>query len=529
MDRVDIVATLAAKNIAGESVGGGAWLGLAKLWFLIAGYGLAVALAYLVSEATYGQYQTVARAVAVPNMVIIYTVMFAVSRPLSAEFDDGLPNYDAIRRRGLALAAGLGAIAALGMVALAPVLARWWNAPSLATPLRVVAPISLIYALYAVNVGTLNASRRFGRQAALDVTMATLKTGLMAAAAALTLGLTWIVAGFTAAATCALLLSVVLVAGVRPTRAVTVGDARLMAGEAPRVVGDAPPMVGFASALIVFTVVLNLLQSADLLILSSFSDSEALRDQTGYYASAQLVAWVPYSLMNAVALVAFPFVASLGDDGRDGADREGSAGRTRAYVGSVATAALTLLTLMSSVAAAASTEIQSLLFPSAYSAAGGHLRLLVFGFSGYSFANTVAWMCNSAGRKLAALAIVSVPLVTAVGLAFALCPSQHAHGAATAVAIAGALATVAGLVGLTRVFSVEIPWLHLLKLGGAMAAVFAVGWLVPSPADLGGLTAKLLVVAKLAALALTFVGVAFATRAVTVDQLRALRRRREPV
>lgn len=490
---------MASKSIAGKSIGGGAWLGIAKLWFLVAGYGLNVALTHLVEGGTFGQYQTVARAVAVPNMVIIYTVMFAVSRPLSAEFESGVPNYAAIRRHGLRLAAVLGILASGTMLLLAPTLAGWWKDDALTTPLRVVAPISLVYALYAVNIGTLNAMRKFSRQAALDITMATLKTGFMASAAALVLGLTWIVAGFTIAAGCALLLSAVLVRSARPKTEPSTST---------------PSMAGFAASLILFTAVLNLLQSSDLLILSSFSTTAELKAETGYYSSAQLIAWVPYSLMNAVALVAFPFVATITESGDDD--------RARKYVGAVAMTAFTLLALMSAVAAAAAHEVQSLLFPKAYSAAAEHLQLLVFGFSGYSFANTVAWMCNSAGHKRAALAIVSVALLTAVPLAFILCPGQHAHGAAIAVVVAGGAATVAGLSGLFVVFKVAPPWMHLLKLAAAVAVTFAIGMTVSVPT--AGLIGKLAIVGKLALLTIGFVGVAFGTKAVTVAQLRELRR-----
>jgi O-antigen/teichoic acid export membrane protein len=237
-----------------KSLGGGAWLGLAKLWFLVAGYGLNVALTHLVVESTYGQYQTIARAVAVPNMVIIYTIMFATSRPLSEQLEDGCPAYDAIRRKGFRLALGLGALSTAITLGLAPALAAWWDDSTLVGPVCVVAPISLVYALYAVNVGTLNGTRRFSRQAALDITMATLKAVLMAGAAVLALGLDAIVGGFTLAAVAALALSFVLVAQGRPP------------GQAGT---PAPAMVGFAASLVLFTAALNLLQSVDLMVLSS--------------------------------------------------------------------------------------------------------------------------------------------------------------------------------------------------------------------------------------------------------------------
>lgn len=497
---------------ARKSLGGGAWLGLAKLWFLVAGYALNVALTHWVEESLYGQYQTVARAVAVPNMVIIYTIMFAVSRPLSAQLEDGLPAYAAIRRKGFRLALGLGVIATAMTLALAPTLARWWDDPSLTEPLWVVAPISLVYALYAVNVGTLNGTRRFSRQAALDITMATLKAGFMATAALLALGLAPIVGGFTLAAVAALLLSFVLV-GRR--RAGAEGSAEGSPEGSPEGSTAAPKMAGFAAALILFTAALNLLQSVDLLVLSSYSETAARKDAVGYYSSAQLVAWVPYSLMNAVALVAFPFVASLAGRGDDA--------RTQGYVRATVTTTLTLLACLSAVVAAAAPEVQALLFPGAYATAATHLRLLVFGFSGYSFANTIAWICNSAGNRRAALALVGLPLVTVVPLTLLLCPDQHAEGAATAVIVAGTLAVVGGLVGLRVAFGVGVPWAHLAKLALAVGVVLGLGHVVAVPT--AGLLGKLAILGKLALLGVAFVVVVLGTRAVTLAQLRELRRR----
>jgi len=503
----DASARPSPAHVGRKSLGGGAWLGLAKLWFLVAGYALNVALTHLVAESLYGQYQTVARAVAVPNMVIIYTIMFATSRPLSEQLDDGCPAYSAIRGQGFRLALGLGVLATALTLGLAPALAAWWDDPTLVGPLCVVAPISLVYALYAVNVGTLNGTRRFSRQAALDITMATLKAVLMAGAAVLALGLPAIVGGFTLAAVAALALSFVLVARGRPS-----GDTG----------APAPAMAGFAAALVVFTAALNLLQSVDLMVLSSASETAARKDAVGYYSSAQLVALVPYSLMNAAALVAFPFVASLAGRGQGRELDE----RARGYIQATGATTLTLLALMSSIVAAAAPEVQRLLFPGAYATAASHLRLLVLGYSGYSFANTVAWICNSAGNRRAALALVLLPLGTVVPLLFLLCPERHAEGAALAVATAGALAVVGALVVLRVVFRAGVPWAHLAKLALAVGVVLGLGHVLVVPT--AGLLGKLAILGKLLALGVGFVAVVMLTRAVTVAQLRELRTRGQP-
>ena len=84
-------------------------LGIAKLYFLFAGFAVIKTLDHLLDEATLGDYMAVARLIAVPNMVIVFTLMFTVSRPLAAEFEQGSPSYFALRRRGFRMALLMGA------------------------------------------------------------------------------------------------------------------------------------------------------------------------------------------------------------------------------------------------------------------------------------------------------------------------------------------------------------------------------------------------------------------------------------
>jgi stage V sporulation protein B len=483
--------------------GGGLWLGVAKLWFLVASYAISISLTHLVPAEVWGRYYVVARLIAVPNMVIIYTLLFSVSRPLAAQYDAGFPAYHGLRRRGVALALGLGGAASLVFFTGAPIFSSLLTDDLLTTPIRVVAPISLVYALYAVNLGTINAVRRFRRQAALDIAMATMKSGFIIAAAAAGLGLAATVGGFTLASVAALLLSTVLVAGVRPASA---------GHEAPRA-----SVASFAGVLIVFTAVVNLLQSADVLLLKGFAETQAQDEAVGFYASAQQVALVPYSLMNAMALLVFPLIASI--------DQQREPERVRAYLSQTARVTVLLLAFMSSVGSASASDIQALLFPDAYGTAARELRLLVWGFSGYSFAVTTAWVFNSAKRSRMAVLLVACPLVVVIAAAWILVPSAFTEGAAVAVAAAGAVATVAALGMLRRSFGAAVPVVHLLKLAAAVSAVelVAYAWPVMATAGLGG---KLAIVGKLVVLSGTFVSVVALTRGVTKSEIVELRRAR---
>ena len=91
---------------------GGISIGFAKLFFLFAGYAVSIYLTQLVSPATYGDYNVLSQFITVPNMVLIQSLLFAVSRPMSAELasrplEEARPVYAGLRRRGFAMALGL--------------------------------------------------------------------------------------------------------------------------------------------------------------------------------------------------------------------------------------------------------------------------------------------------------------------------------------------------------------------------------------------------------------------------------------
>lgn len=486
---------------ASELSKGGLSLGFAKLFFLLAGYAVSIALTRLVPPGTFGDYTVVSQIIAIPNMVLIQTLLFAVSRPMSAEYDAGLPSYDDLRRRGFRLAGLLGGLVAVVFILGADPLATYaLKDPSLAGALRVVGIIPLIYAAYAVNVGTLNAVRKFQFQAGLDIFMAMTKTTLIIGAAAMGFGLAEILGGFTFASLLALGLSILFVSRCRPR---TAGSGN----------GPLPAMAEFTGLLLVFTAGVNLLQALDLVLLKQFAASQAQKDAVGFYSSANLVARVPYSMMNAVSLVMFPLIATM--------HAQSDRSQVQRYVTATAKVSVFLLCFMSSVGAGAAAEVQRLLFPAAYGEAAGELRLLVWGMSGYSLTVTAAWIFNSTRRSQLALLLIAVPLVVVGAAGFVLVPQSFTSGAATAVAIGGAAGAVASLIALARSLGAALSPVYLLKLLAAVA-------LVEAASRAFAPTGKILIIVKLALLAAVFLGAAAVTRAVTPAELRELRKKRAP-
>ncbi len=486
---------------------GGLSLGVAKLFFLVAGYVVSVALAQLLSPTAFGQYRVVSDLVAVPNMVLIQSLLFAVSRPMSAELasrplEAARPVYAGLRRRGFVMALGLGGLVTAVFFIGADLLATYYfKDANTVTPLRVVAPIPLIYAMYAVNVGTLNATRRFHLQATLDIVMAASKTGLMLVAAGVGFGLGGVMGGFTGASLLALTLSVGFIAWSQGSYRQSAATGRI----------ELPGMAKFTGLLLLFTGAVNLLVAADLLILQKFVTSEAQKVLVGFYSSANLVARVPYSVMVAVSLVMFPLIATLNA-------RDDQAQISR-YVTATTRVCVMLLVFMSSVGASAAPEVQKLLFPAAYGQVAEELRYLVWGLSGYSLAVTAAWICNSNHQSRLALGLVGAPLVTVVVAASVLVPRSFTGGAAMAVAIAGAVGAIGALAALHQFYGARLSLGFLIKIAGAALAVEAAAraW---APAG------KVAILAKLVVLAALFVAVVVISRAVTVDEVRGLRRAR---
>jgi hypothetical protein len=132
---------------------------------------------------------------------------------------------------------------------------------------------------------------------------------------------------------------------------------------------------------------------------------------------------------------------------------------------------------------------------------------------------TAAWICNSNHKSRLALALVGAPLATVVVAASLLVPHSFTSGAAMAVAIAGAVGAVGALAVLIRFYGARLSPVFALKIIAAvcLVEVAARAW---APAG------KLAILLKLIALAVLFVTVVVATRAVTLEEVRGLRRAR---
>jgi len=189
-------AAKAVPETAAKTVGRGVmFIGFAKVFFMISGSLQRILLTRIVGAADFGDFAVVNNVVSIVNNTVVQGTIQGVSK-LTAEDD---ARAGAVQRAGIRLQAGLGLLLALALIVGAPFIAALYETPRLTLYFRIAALIPLIYAVYAVYIGSANGLRRFRTQASFDVGFSTAKTILLLGLAYLW-SVTGAFVGFVAAA-----------------------------------------------------------------------------------------------------------------------------------------------------------------------------------------------------------------------------------------------------------------------------------------------------------------------------------------
>jgi O-antigen/teichoic acid export membrane protein len=274
----------------------------AKIFFIGAGLVQQVLLPNTLGLAGYGLLSRVLAPMNVVNNVAVGASMQNASRSTAA----GAPPLASILRVQIALA--LAVVAAL--LAAAPFVASFQNAPAVLVPLRLGAVLCGLYVVYATLVGVVNGRQAFAAQAGLDVTAATLRTaglvvGGLVGARLLGSGPLGAVAGTVLAGAAMVALATAL---VKPRGLLSdSGDGSLA-------------IVRSVAALAGAQLVTNTLLQVDVVLLGrvfavrGIASEEADR-AIGVYRACQLFSLLPYQLVASVSLTLFPLVAKVRAEG----------------------------------------------------------------------------------------------------------------------------------------------------------------------------------------------------------------------
>jgi stage V sporulation protein B len=461
--------------------GGVAVLG-AKVFFLVTGFVQQPLLRFAVGLNDFGG---LAQALVVSNTVnnvVVSSGTQGVSRVVA-----GAPGHeDEALRAALRVHVPLAVVVAAAMAAAAPLYARFEHADDVVAPLFVLAVVALLYGLYAPLIGYLNGRNAFGRQAALDVMFATLRTlGLVAFGYAFVArglsGVLGTTVGWVVAAVCIVPLAV---------RWTGLGRPSALAATPPAGVPTRRAYLTMLLPIAGAQLCTNALLQADIALLGRFlSESgaanaalgtaprEAVKSWVATYKECQTFAFLPYQLLFSVTLVLFPMLA------RAQSDRDAVA--VRAYVARGARLAALFGGLLVGVIIA----IPESMLAFAYGAADAHrgadvLRVMALAQGAFAMLGIATTVLTSVGRERTSAWITLAALVAVVLACFVLVPGAafgHAQlvssAEATLVALSGAL-VVAGAIARAQT-GAFVPAGTIVRVGSALAVCFAVGLWMP--------------------------------------------------
>jgi stage V sporulation protein B len=456
-----------------EAGRGALFIGFAKAFFMVAGFLQRVLLARFISPAEYGAFSVVNNAISTVNNTMVQGTIQSVSK-FTAEDD---ARAGAVQRAGLKMQAVLGLLIAGVFVLAAPAIARFVKAPEHVSLFRLAAAIPLVYAFYAVYVGTANGLRKFHIQAGFDVGFSTAKTILLLAGAVIghRVGdsVAGAFAGFIAAA-----LIILLVA------------ARTIGKRAEQQTFPALRLITFMGGVVLYTLLINLALNYDLLLLRRFAGAAApgapADTLAGAYEAVRNLALLPYQALLVVTFVVFPLVSRA----TFAADRE----TTAAYVRQTLRYALILGVALAVTLSARPAALLAILYPKAFGVGAQALPILAAGIVALALLSIAGSIVTASGRPDIAVALVALTLAVGSSLAFVIVPGT-APGAAmlTAAALATALGMVAGLLAalvyLWRRFAALPPPLSVLRVCAAAISATSLGRVMPGQGKIAGLAA----------------------------------------
>jgi O-antigen/teichoic acid export membrane protein len=477
-------------DIAKTAGRGSIYITAAKLWFIISGYGIIFALPRFISREDYGLYKVVVGAVSIINAVIITSTQQTVSKYISQDEEKA----DSVKSKALKLQTLVGGAAALGFFLLAPVIAKYLNDERLTNYLRLASLITLSYSFYAVFIGYFNGQKKFLRQAIVDMAYSTFKVTFIVLFAWLGFGVMGGIGGFALAAASVLALSVIVAGSGKRFGEVRIAD-----------------LFTFQSYVLLFTLLLNLLQKVDLMMVKALSSSDATiaSINAAEYSAAIDIANITYQIIISITFVVFPLVSqsTFADDNE----------KTRSYISNTLRYSLMIMAIVATLFSANAQALLSLVFPTGYQGGSGALRVVAYGMLFFGMLYVLTTIISASGQPKVSLMIGAMTLAASALLNSLLIPAYGLTGAGMATTAAMLLGGVMASAYLLVKFKVLMPVISAVRIIGCAGLVYA--------ASLGFSTSsKILIVIKLAALGLLYVAALVLSRELGRDDVSALKR-----
>lgn len=484
-----IQGALNPADVVQQAGRGTIYISAAKAYFMATGLIIYVVLPRLLTVEQFGFYSVVVGVTSVINAVVMNGTVLTVSRFVAQD----VTRAGAVKNKALQLQMLIGGGIALVYYGAAPWLASALRDARLTTYFQLMALITLTYAFYAVFMGTLNGRRQFLRQAFLDSMYSTFKVTFVVGLAWLSHAVIGALVGWLIAGLVALAISIVLVG-----RAASAG--RVQARE----------LLQFQSWLLIYTLIINLLQKVDLLLVKALSSPDPIiaSEQAGYYNAVMTIANVVFQSVVAITSVAFPFVAQAAS----GANRDA----IKQYMTQTTRFSLMVMACLATLFVGNASGLLALIYRPEYLAGMDALRIAPFGMLMFGWFSVLCSLISGSGHPRVAVWLAAVTCVADALLNALFIPVWGLVGAAAATLIAMSVGVALGAVYVHWRFEAHIGWMSLLRIAAVAVIVLVASQLIQATG--------VLMLLKLSIQPLVFVGLLVAVKEIGAVELRAMKR-----
>src|SRR5262249_40439081 len=434
-------------------------------------------------------YQVVIGVVSVVNAVLVVGTSQTVSKYVSQEPD----RAEGIKAAALRAQVIVGFTVSIGFFLLAPALAGQLNDSRLTGYFRLAAAIPLFYSFYAVFTGYFNGKKEFFKQASIDMTYSTLKAAFIVSLTWLGYGVWGGVGGFALAAGSILVIAWIVARESRPAE-------KFAARE----------LFAFQFYLLASTLIINLLQKTDLILVKAMSapDPAVAAVNAGYYGAAVYVADITFPINFSMTVFIFSLVSEDTFHKKEGT--------TRGVLATTLRAVVIIMVPVATLFSANAGSVLALVYPGDYQRASHALAILAFGASLFGLLYVTTTVITASGRPLVTLALAGSALLADAAFAFLWIPRYGISGAAAGVVASMLLGVLGSLIFLTAKYGWIVPVSTLIRLGGCAGIIYGVS-LAFRP------DSRLLILGKLAALAVLFLVLLLITGEIKKTDIAALR------
>ncbi|MEW5821785.1 MAG: oligosaccharide flippase family protein [Cyanobacteriota bacterium] len=435
------------------------YLTISKIYFLIAGYCILFSLTRILGPEGYGVYSSINAFLAVLDAVILIGTIQAVSKFVSEDETQA----EIVKQKALFLQIFVGGGIALVYFLMAPYIADFLQDNTLVPFLRLSSVIVLCYSFYGIYLGYINGRKFFVKQAIIDMTFTTLKASLLIGLAyaglkytqkllgenitSIDLPVFGALGGFGLAALLVVVISIIVVKSKANVK------------------GDFPisKLLVFQGTIIFFTLIINMLLQADLVLVKKFTDNFS----TGIYSAALQLARIPYQAITAVTFVIFPLIS----ESTFSQDTE----RTKMYIHNTLRFSLMLISILVVLFGSTAKGTLLFLYTDKYLPGTEILSIYVFAVMFFALFFIMTTIISGSGKPIISCIIGFITLVFTVCFNYYAIPNYGIAGAAISTTIAMFLGMLICSGYILKTFNSLIKPANAIRIILAATIIYAIG------------------------------------------------------